>query len=127
MAKVEDMLGATLSEVVRGKDTSDEEFVAFTADDGRSWRMFHVGDCCESVDIESINGDLSDLVGVPLTLAEESTSEDTPSDVELGYTPESQTWTFYRFATCKGHVDIRWWGTSNGYYSESVTFTQVKP
>lgn len=33
--------------------------------------------------------------------------------------------TFYRIATAKGQVVIRFYGSSNGYYSESVSFAQL--
>jgi hypothetical protein len=54
-------------------------------------------------------------------MAEEVTEEG--EDDEFG---DSSTWTFYKFATNKGYVTIRWFGTSNGYYSESVDFAKVK-
>lgn len=42
-----------------------------------------------------------------------------------GYANESFTWTFYLIQTNKGHVTLRWLGSSNGYYSESVRFARV--
>lgn len=74
--------------------------------------------CCENVCIEDIAGDVDDLVGAPLLMAEEVTS--------VAEEHESGTWTFYKFATINGFVTVRWLGTSNGYYSESVDFEEVE-
>lgn len=117
----QELLGKTLKSVT-GKVGGDE--IIMQTEDGKQYRFFHSQDCCESVSIEDICGDLNDLVGSPLTTAEETTSNDNPP----GVTPEHQdsfTWTFYRFATAKGFVTIRWYGESNGYYSESVDFQEM--
>ena len=109
------MLGQTFVEVTGS--VGDGEMVFVTAD-GERFMFAHSQDCCECVDINDIVGDLQDLVGSPMLQAEE-VSGVTP--VEFDETEhDSVTWTFYKFATRKGYVDVRWLGESNGYYSESV-------
>ncbi len=114
---IESMLGVVMASVVE-----DGERLVFLAEDGRQFRFEHVQDCCELVRIEDVCGDLDDLVGSPIVLAEEATNIDEP---ELEHEPESYTWTFYRFATGKGTVTVRWLGESNGYYGEGVHFSVV--
>jgi hypothetical protein len=77
------------------------------------------------VSIEDICGDLQDLVGSTITQAEESMSDENPEGLKVPEYQDSFTWTFYRFATAKGSVVIRWYGESNGYYSESVSFEKA--
>ena len=48
------LAGATLAAVTPdGNDSID-----FKAEDGRSFRMYHSQDCCETVKVESVVGDL---------------------------------------------------------------------
>lgn len=108
MTNIKDLIGKTFTSVT---NESDEELI-FKNEDG-SYVFYHAQECCESVLIYDTVGDLQDLVGSPILLAEESMSHD-EDDSACG------TWTFYKFATVKGYVDIRWLGESNGYYSESV-------
>ena len=114
--KFEDLKGKVLKEV-----TVENSEIRFVTVGGDIYRMFHYQDCCESVYVESVVGDVQDLVGEPILVAEEVTSGDNPEGFEAEY-QESFTWTFYKLATRKGYVDIRWYGESNGYYSESVSF-----
>lgn len=115
---IEALVGKTLVEVVG--DVGDE-IIIFKVDDGSEYHMLHEQDCCESVNIEDIVGNVNDLVGSPILYADESSnSDDPPAAGYVGYIPDSYTWTFYSLSTIKGTVTIRWYGESNGYYSESV-------
>lgn len=119
---ISELMGKTLIEISPTNIGDDE--IVFTTDTGEQWKMYHSQDCCESVSIEDINGDLQNLIGSPITLADESTSDDNPEGVK-SENQDSFTWTFYRIATAKEFVVIRWYGESNGYYSESVYFEKL--
>ena len=116
---IEELVGKTMAKVYKQDNYGDE--LVFETVDGRTFKLLHYQDCCEDVVIDDIVGDLNDLVGSPILLAEESVSDSEYSDEWYG----SVTWTFYKFATIKGYVDVKWHGSSNGYYSESVDFAEV--
>lgn len=109
--EMKDMIGKTFSKVEKVNDDQ----ILFTADNGDQYAFYHYQDCCESVVVKDVVGDLEDLVGAPLLEAEEATKDGDEPDAW-----GSSTWTFYKFGTIKGHVNISWLGESNGYYSESV-------
>lgn len=114
----QDLQGRILTKIV---ENGDEIFFYLT--ETHYVRIYHAQSCCESVSIEDISGDLNDLIGTPLLMVEESSESGNTDEDEYG----SSTWTYYRFRTIKGSVDIRWYGSSNGYYSESVDIEIVKP
>jgi hypothetical protein len=118
---VTEMLGATLVNIEGLEENRDS--VVFTADDGRKWQMYHCQDCCEHVNVEDVCGVVSDLIGSPLLMAEEETSVENPEDYEVAeYGQDRFLWTYYKFATIKGYVTVRWYGESNGYYAVGVSF-----
>lgn len=127
--KVDVLLGKTLLNIQMSQTLNSDsinDFLIFYTSDGEKYLMSHFQDCCEEVSIEDINGDLQDLFGSPILQAEQVVSQnETPEGVEQPSSQESYTWTFYKFATIKGYVTIRWFGTSNGYYSESVDFGKL--
>lgn len=114
-----DLLGKTLVHCAKGEDETGQDEIRFTTSEGVRYRLTHWRDCCESVRVEDVAGDLEALRGDPLLMAEEAVQERDDS--------ADQTWTFYKLATVKEYVTIRWLGESNGYYSERVDFERWNP
>ena len=115
--EIEHLIGKTPVSVT----TDEDEEIRFTLQDGTTVIFYHSQNCCESVWIDDICGDLEDLVGEPLTEAEEASEDGDGTNIE------SQTWTFYRFGNNNASVVVRWCGESNGYYSESVDIRIIPP
>lgn len=115
---LQSLIGKTVVEVCGKK--GDDTFVIKT-DCGFIFEFYHRQDCCEHVYLEDIIGDTDDLIDSQIMMAEEvSNNEEIPSSSIEGY-HDSHTWTFYRLASMKGLVVLRFYGSSNGYYSESMS------
>lgn len=106
--------------MVVGSDT-----ILFRTDRGEWYAMHHWQECCESVELVDVCGDPDDLLRTPILLAEEVAGESGDLDGRDEYW--HQTWTYYKLATIAGSVTLRWWGRSNGCYSEAVNFCTFDP
>lgn len=104
-----DLKGKTLEAILRNEDV-----VLLLTTDGQTYRLYHQQDCCESVSFEDCAGDPALLIGEEILVAEERTEY---GNNDYGHS----TWTFYNLQTMHGDITLRWYGTSNGYYSESVS------
>ena len=111
---IDEMIGKVFVDI---KIIGEDKELHFIEANGTTYIFYHDQECCEEVTIEDISGDLTSLIGAPITLAEETTTIGS-----YGGWSDSFTYTFYKFATVKGYVTVRWYGESNGYYSEAVDF-----
>lgn len=116
--------GKVITEILDCDPGSDN--VDFVCSDGSAYKLYHSQSCCENVGLEDIDGDLQDLIGSEILIAEEVSDDDFENNYKFEYQPESHTWTFYKLATIKGYVTLRFLGTSNGYYSESMSFAKTE-
>lgn len=117
----EDLFGEIIIHIA---DVGSGEGMEFTLLNGLKCRLIHYQECCESVTLEDTCGEIKDLLNSPILLAEEAMGPKDPPKMVRKY--ESETWTFYKLATIKGTVTFRWWGTSNGCYSETLDFEAQK-
>lgn len=119
---IKEFEGKVFTDIKVNKDKTE---ITFTDTTGKVYEMYHSQDCCETVHIEDICGDLKDLLNTPIVVAYETSQRHTPYGVEEPeYADDSCTWTFYHIRTVKGTVTLRWYGTSNGYYSEEVSIEE---
>lgn len=114
---IEELIGKTIIEIDGAETESEHIFIKCS--DNSVYVMYHEQDCCESVQVEDICGDINVLLNSPITMAESVTESNNAHD-DCSY-----TYTFYKLATVKGYVTIRWYGESNGYYSEDVNFLYI--
>lgn len=93
--------------------------------------FYHEQDCCESVYLEDIAGIPTAMRGERILLAEDVSSADHPlSDATTTPTDpdpngDVEDWTFYKLATLSGYATLRFIGSSNGYYSTSVSIARI--
>ena len=90
-------IGVLVGKTLAAVQNNGDELL-FTTVDGEVFKMYHSQDCCERVTLEDVCGDFADLIGSQILVAE----------------------------SAKGGVTLRWFGSSNGYYSESVDFERVR-
>lgn len=118
--KFEDLKGQIITKI---NGNVGEEEIIFELENGDMYRLIYHQDCCAECSIEDICGDMSDLIGYPVLVAEEATNrKENPEGFLHDEYQVSFTWTYYKLDTIKGGVTIRWYGESNGYYSEEATF-----
>ncbi len=112
MCEVSELIGKTLIKI----NVIEENEIIFECNDGIEYKMYHSQDSSEYVRVVDICGEIENLVGSPILIAEERTNID--KEFVHGYA----IWTFYELATNKGNVTIMWRGESESYYSVSVDF-----
>lgn len=109
---IEDLLGQTITSIKMHKG----DYIAKITTTNYVYDMF----CERSVEdywVEDIVGDLDDLFGSPITMAEEVIG-DYSNNIEEGIF--EGTFAFYKLATNNGYVTIRWCGIYDENYSEKV-------
>ena len=113
MEAIKEIIGSTVLSL-QGLNVDSEQIIIET--DNGTYKMYHDQDCCETVSVDDVVGELK-LGSKILDFIEKT------NDGENDY--GTFTWTFYTIVTDKGYCDIKWYGESNGYYSESVYFEKI--
>ena len=120
------LMGKTIADMQGLNQYSECVQIHFTDDSYLS--MYHEQDCCESVTLEDFDNDVQSLIGGDIIRIEECISNEADKEFDpLDSYDYSYTWTFYTIITSKGTMKLRWYGTSNGYYSEDVTLSVTLP
>lgn len=110
--------GKTIQEIRGCKKHSDEVTIIFT--DGSCLKFYHQQSCCETVLLEDFDIIPEWLVDSNIISVEERISRSGEGVKPLNDWAESYTWSFYVIKTSSSTMVLRWYGESNGWYSEEV-------
>ena len=110
--------GKTIQEIRGCKKHSDEVTIKFT--DGSCLKFYHQQDCCETVLLEDFDITPEWLIDSKIISIEERISRSEEGVKPLNDWTESYTWSFYVIKTSSSTMILRWYGESNGWYSETV-------
>lgn len=121
------LIGKIFTKITIESPDSGNGKIIFFCNNNTKFELFHEQDCCEIVIIEDICGNLDDLIGTPILKAEESSSKATYNKkFKKDGNHDIFIWTFYKLATIKGWVDIRFYSASNGCYATNATlYTEI--
>lgn len=121
-----EVIGEVVKEVYVGEY---ETSLLLEFESGNGLLLTHYQDCCEYVAIDDIvGGKLEDLKGQKILKFEEVINidlDEKPKNLDIDEEIYSSTWTFYKISTFKDDITIRWFGTSNGWYSEKVDVEHI--
>lgn len=110
--------GKTIQEIRGCKKHSDEVTIKFT--DGTCLKFYHQQDCCESVLLEDFDTEPEYLINTNIISIEERIYRSGEGMKPLSTCDQSYTWSFYVIKTSSITMVLRWYGESNGWYSETV-------
>ena len=117
--KKENLFGRVIKSITGLEKDSTEVKIIFK--DGGEIIQNHKQEWSEEVYVEQVDGNVFMHEGaIVYELLEKVCSKDEIPEEELLSSSDSLTATFYTLKTSKGYLDWRWYGESNGYYSENV-------
>ena len=121
MSEEQELVGEVLTHI--DVDDANNVIMLVTAS-GKEFRVCHHQDCCERVRIVDTLGNWKELIGKQI-IGMDIHAGNAETDPD-GEPVESGTDTEITFRTDEHTVISRWFGESNGYYSESVDFDRIK-
>lgn len=116
-----DLIGKTITNI---EGIFEDSRNIYIETDNGCYEMYHMQDCCEHVAVAKVFGDLHSVLYTPIIFAscEVVDKPEYANDVEPY---DHHTFTEYTIITKTGVLKILWLGESNGWYDESVYFTQI--
>lgn len=100
----------------------EDQYIIIITNSGYMYALYHEQDCCENVYIDDVCGDLELCTGLIVRAEETSSEGDIPKGLENDM---HSTWTFYKLDTINDNVTIKFFGESNGYYSETAYLKRI--